>query len=890
VRFFKTSIIFFIFAYTPFSLSTNLVNSVSEIPMKVFYHSIPTNKIGQYIEYNPKLLTLRQYDDQGLYKEISIELSGHSNNAAEFRAYLDVSSNAIWVTDIFFNTEELQYQLTAEKYSFDSDGFKDEHLKIVLPSTINGKIQGFNNDKMYILVEYTSSGSKVFNFSEYDLLDDATLKRSLEFNDRFDSNISPSGNFFVTNTGIIDLTKTQLTWIDSGLRAYGAPLFIDNETIIFRDWDVGYFIGSISENVVSTSLVLSNDAPELQHATNGYIYHNLKSPNIINLYDSYYGLLKSFSIDKINNLWKLSDIELGSDINVNSDKYRRTLAGGLINRNFSFTYKDGKWLKQEKLIKGFELDKSYVFVSNLAEFEHNELYSIFTGDINKLKKLEAINETGYQWREIANISKKSGDVVFSFKYQNKIYIFSNYLDQTSDKNDAYRTNVAIIGLDGKQQTSLDLPFTSSANLKANIFNGHFYLTSPNGILRCTIQEFNCDDITPSTTLNGWPQYFNNYIYYYSYSENKLVYYNTKTGTNWNTSTFELPNSSSQSFQKFGEQLRFEDQLIIFKPDGDIDSITPIISANQDRLELPNINEFQNGQVSCNDTLFKCIYIEGQYALNFESKNPNTWERYKKIQGTLFFYDPFEEYHSLEIFRTKDDLIFPEVKEIMPKEIEIWQNDTLTIKLNDYFNNISYYEQESHGGWPEYYNDYIADRNGNLQLLMNNEQTWFEPTISFATYVGVNENFIMPVYPMFIKVKDVNDLPELRAGASLTLTKKENEDINVDFDEIFRDPERLELQYIIKNLPIPSGLAFEYGKLQGRLDKPGRYIFNLTVKDTSMEKLSSDFTFTIIISDKNGNIPSTKSNSSSSGGSYGWFFLIFNLIVFIYRRSSKKSSE
>jgi len=70
VQFIKASIIFFVLSYTPFTHSTNLVSSVSEIPIKIFYHSVQTNKLGQYIEYNEKLLTLRQYDNKGIRRQL----------------------------------------------------------------------------------------------------------------------------------------------------------------------------------------------------------------------------------------------------------------------------------------------------------------------------------------------------------------------------------------------------------------------------------------------------------------------------------------------------------------------------------------------------------------------------------------------------------------------------------------------------------------------------------------------------------------------------------------------------------------------------------------------------------------------------------------------------
>jgi len=879
----KVTIIFFLFTFSSFTHSTNLVDTVSEVPLKVFHNILPTFTQGQYIEYNEKLLTIRLYDNQGLHEEFSVELSGHSNNNSAFKAFVDTATNSIWVTDSHFDSEANEYYLTVEQYLFDDNGFTGDHQKINFPPGLLGDVQGFNNSHMYIIIQDVLDGSWVYNFTEYDLSSEISLKRSLAFDENFGSRISPNGSFFVTSNGIISLVAAEMVWIDSGLNSYGTPLFIDDETIIFRDWDVGYFIGSISENTVLTSLILPNNSSKLQYETQGYTYHKLESHQVINFYDSNDGLINSFSIDKRNNSWQISDIELGTDINDYSDQYKRTLEGGLINRNWFFSYNEGKWLQNEQLVKGFELDKGYVFVSNMEDAQEKDLYAIFIGDVNRLRKLELVNNTDYQWRDIAEIPKQAGEVKFASKYQNNIYIFSDYWDGTSTTSDAFSTSAIVLNLNGEQLTTIEVPFIGSANFVANIYNEHIYLTSPWGALKCTVQAFDCDDITPSTTLNGWPHYFNNYIYYYSFSENKLVYYNTKLGANWNMSTFELPDSSSRNFEKFGNQLRFDDHLLTFNDSGEIDSLETIISVNSDHIGLYSSNDFYNGRVSCDDRLVNCVYIEGQYTLKFTSINSDTWNRYKKIKGTLYFYDPFEEFHSLEVFRTKDDLIFPEIKEIMPKEIEIWQNDILKISLNDYFKNIYYYEQESHSGWPDYYDEYKANNDGDLQVTLTNEHTWFEPTIPFATYTGANDNFTIPIYPMSIIVRDINEPPELIAGASLTLTANKEESIQINFDKIFWDPERTSLQYIITTLPLPLGLAFEYGELQGALTKAGTYNVNVTVKDTSLDELSSDFTIKIHIKDENGNVPSAEDKPSSSGGVLGGYLLLLCTLLFSLRR-------
>lgn len=886
MQFLKIIAVSFLFVFSSFTFSTNLVDSVSEIPMKVFHNSLPTFTLGQYIEYNEKLLTIRLYDNQGLHKEFSVELSGHSNNNSNFKAYLDTAVNAVWITDSYFDNEEQGYYLTAEKYSFDAEGFNSEYQKIILPNSLLGKIQGFNNNNMYIVIEDTSTGSRTFNFTEYDLSSKISLKRNILFDDSFDSRISPNGDFFVTNKGIISLSGTEMEWIDSDLNSYGAPFFINEDTIIFRDWDVGYYIGSIKENIVSKSLILSNESSKLQYATQGNTYHRLHSSQVINFYDSNDGLINSFSIDDINNSWEISDIDLGTDINAYSGDFKRTLEGGLINRNLSFSYNEGTWLQHEQLVKGFELDKGYVLVSNMGDAQESDLYAVFIGDVNRLRKLELINNTDYQWRDIAEIPKQEGVVKFASKYQNNIYIFSDYWDGTSRTLDSFSTNAIVLNINGEQITTSEVPFIGSANFVANTYNEHIYLTSPSGALKCTIQAFSCENITPSTTLNGWPHFINNFLYFYSHSENKLVYYDTIIEGNWKTSTFELPNSSSKTFAKFGNQLRFDDNLILFNENGEIDSLKAITSVNTDSGSTNHFinNTFYNEKIACDDRLVKCIYIDDQYKLAFTSINSDTWRRYKKIKGTTFFYDPFEEYHSLEIFKRKDDLIFPEIKEIMPKEIEIWQNGTLKISINDYFQGISYYEQESHPGSPDYYDEYIADNNGDLQITLTNEHTWFEPTILFATYIGVNNNFTMPVYPMSIIVRDINDPPELVEGESLTLTVNIKDDIQIDFDNIFRDPERKDLIYTITNLPLPNCLEFQKErKLLGSLSKAGTYSVKVTVTDSSLDKLSSDFMFTIQIKDSNGNVPSTRDTSSSSGGTFGWVLLMLSIIL-IYRRS------
>jgi hypothetical protein len=305
---------------------------------------------------------------------------------------------------------------------------------------------------------------------------------------------------------------------------------------------------------------------------------------------------------------------------------------------------------------------------------------------------------------------------------------------------------------------------------------------------------------------------------------------------------------------------------------------------------------------------------------------------------------------------------------MPEKIEVWQYETLAISLNDYFTNISYYEQQGHSGWPSYVNEYLADSNGDLSLALTNEHTWFEPTIQFATYTGFNDHFTMPVQPLFIDVKDINEPPELNigvnlflaadidtniriildelffepertklkytilnlpllegielisgvltgiptksgnyeislrvqdtsieglysdfifeikiineapvlnSGASLTITSEINQSIQVNFDDIFQDPEGNALNYAVTNSQLPSGLLFETGMLSGALNAQGEHNINVTVFDNSSEDLSADFTFKIQVTE---NVADVKSKSASSGGSLGWFVLMLGMLT------------
>jgi len=879
VQLLRITIVLFFIIFSHFTFSTNLVNTVSTIPLKSFHQSLPTIIPGQYIEYSESLLTIRQYNNQGLHQEFSVELSGYSNNNSAFQAYLDSTSSAIWITGNHFDIDEGVTYIIVEKFVFNDEGFTGEYRKMQLPNSLTGVIRGFNNNNMYIVTEDTSTGSLLYNFTEYDLSNELLKKRSLQFDNNFGSRISPSGDYFVTTKGIISLTGTEIEWIDSGLNAGEVPFFINNDTILFKNEDVGYYIGSINNNIVSTSLLLSNNSSKLQYETRGYTYHRLNEERVINFYDNDDGLISSFSIDKVNNVWGVSDVELGTDINAYSQNYKRTSESGLINRNWSFSHIEGKWLQDKPLVKGYEYDTGYVFVSNMDDVQDNELYAIFTGDVNRLRKLEFISNNEYQWNDIDEIPKQKGNIKFSSKYMNKIYVVSVYWDGSSQTIDALSTIVRVINTDGEFVTEVEFSGVIGADsFVVNNINPEFIFW---GHLKCSIQYFTCENFA-LLPINTSTIYYNGFLYYYSDTDNKLHYYNTATGGVWNTSSFEFPEGSSSNFQKFGNQLRFDENLVVFNESGEIDSLMPIISANTDYITIFSENNFNNGTVSCDDRLVNCISIDGRYTLEFSSINSDTWGRYKNINGTPFFYDPFEYFHTLEVFKTKENLIFPTFQNLMPRETEeILQDEDFSISLNDYFNNITHYEHvgKEYNADSDYIDEFIADTNGNLQITVTNEHTWKEHIIPFSTYTGYNENFTMPVYPMSIIVKDINDPPELREGKSLTINPSDKDNIHITLDDIFWDPERKRLEYVITNLPLSNGLKWAHGGVRGSA-KPGIHNVNLTVTDTSLDELTASFTLKIQIKDEKGNIPTKK---DSSGGSLGWSLLFLTLLV-IFRNN------
>jgi hypothetical protein len=892
MQLFKIIAVFLLLALSPLASSTNVVEKVSQTSLKVFYNSFPTNTPGQYIEYNEKLLTVRQYNNQGLKKEFLVELSGHPGHQSDFKVFLDASANAIWVTDSHPNNGVNEYYLTVDKYGFDENGFTGDHQTINLPSSAFGNVQGFNNNRIYIVLADSTSGNVEYNFNEYDLTSEVSLERSLKLDEDIRSRPSPNGKFFITDKGIISLEGSALTWIDAdfGFGPNQVPYFIDDHTILFKHM-FGYSIGLINEKSISTSTILSDDSDRFQF---DYEWRYLDpSSRTISFFDKNNIVTKSFSIDKINNTWQINDIELGIDINTFSDNFKRTIEGGLINRDYYFSYNEGKWHKQEQLEKGFELDWKYTFVSNLNDIPDDDLYSIFKGDVLSFKKLELNDNTEYQWHDIATIPKQIGEIGFVFKYKNKLYVFSENWDGTTFTSEAYSTEVVIFNMNGEQLTTMELPFIGlSAQFVANIYNGHIYITSQSGALKCTIELFSCENITPLTTFNDLPHYFNNFLYFYSSSENELIYYNTKDTNGWVKSEFEFPNSYSRTFIEFGDQLRFDDNLVIFNENGEVHSLKKIISANTENLYLHNYieNEFQNGKASCDVALAQCIFIDDEYILEFQSINSDSSIWYKNIKGTPYFYDRFEETHTLKIFKEREGLVIPEIKkassginQIMSKDAEVWQYETFKISLTDYFTNISYYEHQRPSGWPEFYNYFIADSNGNLEVTLTNEHTWQEPIIPFSIYSGYNDNFIMPVYPVNIITQDINEPPELKEGVSLTLTTIMKERIELNLNSLFRDPERKSLLYQVSNEPLPEWLALQYGSdLVGYISKPGTYDVKVRATDTSLDMLSTEFTLVFKIKDSNGTIPSANDKPSSSGGSFGWYLLMFSL-VFMYRK-------
>jgi len=890
VQLLRITLIVFIFTFSSFTFSSNIVESVSNIPLKVF-SAYPTFTPGQYIEYNQRLLALRQYDNQGLNKEFLVEMSGHSNHNSAFDAFLDTTENVVWIIDSHFDNAHNHY-FTVDKYPFNENGFIGEPKKIILPANINGVIQGFNNNHMYIITEDNISGNGTYNFNEYDLSNEILLKRTLSFDDNFNSRISPSGDFFVTTNGIISLTEKEMIWTetDFGVSVSSAPFFIDDNTIMFSNWQ-GNYIGLINDKIISTSLILSKEPEDLGFEFD-YSYFNSLS-RTINYHSRDNKLIKSFSIDNINNSWQLSDINL-SDIPLNSnntigDHYLRTLEGGLIYANSNFIYSDGVWEYRAELTKSFELDKGYVFVLNANDTSVDELYAISTGDVKELRKLKHVDNMGYQWHDIAELPKQQGEVRFSMLYQEKIYIL-----YSPDIESYELSKAVIVNINGDHIETIDLPNVRQLDIKVSIYNGHFYLTSIWGNLKCTIETFQCDDLAPSLRISGSVQYFNNFLYAYGYMisdidhDSNLFYYDTRNNKGWQKSLFEIPSISNIRFKKFGNNVRLNTSLLTFNENGEIDSLTPITAINDDSPYINNdhnVIEFKDGRVSCDYELVKCIDIKGKYLLKFTSNNSDSDERYSKIQGTPFFYDSVEQPHSLEVFKTKEDLLFPEINEVMPKEIEAWQNDQLSINFDNYFNNISYYEKGLlNEGWPD--DEYLADDNGDFTIMLSNEHTWQEQTIQYGyrtTYTGINNYFTMPVSSMNIMLRDINDPPELREEISLTLTINKKDYTTVSFDDFLRDPERTELKYFITNLPLPSGLNPDYNGglkgIKGKFSKAGIYSIDVLATDTSKDEMPSSFTFTIKVKDDSGKVPSTNDKPSSSGGSLGWGVLMLSMLFF-----------
>jgi len=885
----KTILVIFLLAFSSFTFSSSIVESISDIPLKIFSEPLPTATPGQYVEYNQRLLAIRQYDDLGLVKEFSIDMPEHSNHTTAFQVFVDPSANVIWVIDSQLNNESNEYYLTVDKYLFNENGFVGEPEKINIPSNVYGRGVGFNNNLMYLRIG-GASVNEVTHIVEYDLSNDVAEKRSITFDHTIKAHLSPNGNLFITDKGIISLTDTEMTFTAvefEGLN-YQAPYFLDNSTVIYEN-NNGIYIGLINDNAISLSLIHEISSLEFDF----YDRYFDASSKVLNYLNRNYEVIKSFSLDKFEGLWQANEVKFNGKVlnSTDGNHNRRTAAGGLIYGNSFFTYLAGQWQDPVELSKGLELDKGYVFVSNANDIESHDLLAISVGDVKKLRKLESLEESNYQWRDIADLPKVLGTVTFAMQYQEKIYI------QYHTEEDA-KANVMVVNLNGEHIETVEIPKYLHYNFKAKVYNGKLYLTSRSENLVCTLDVFHCDLLMEDISASSAPLYFNHFLYSYAYSsalgEYHLYFYDTRNDEGWKKSILKLAENSNQTIEKFGDNLRLNNDVLVFNESGEVDSTIPIISINSDGLYLQNYNNniFENGKVACDDKLIKCISIQGNNGLNFISINAGNHKRYTQIQGTPFFYDFWEYDYTLELFKSKENLLFPEINEVMPKEIEAWQNEQLSINLSQYFNNISYYEKGlRNAGWPD--DEYSVDENGNFSMMLTNEHTWQEQPIRFATYnsyTGFNDNFTMSVPPMLINLRDVNDIPELKKDVSLQLNEDKKDYFTINFNDFFQDPERLELKYHVTNLPLPNGLEPIYnGGLQGvggSISKSGTYEIEVLATDTSVDELSATFKMILKIKGSSDDTVSTNEKSSSSGGSIGWILLMLNALL-VWRKHLKR---
>ncbi len=894
MQFSKTIVVIFLLAFSSYTFSSSIVESISDIPLKIFSEPLPTATPGQYVEYNQRLLAIRHYNNQGLEKEFSVEMPEHVNQTSAYsvKVFVDKSADVIWVADYRTNNETNEHYLTVDKYIFNDNGFVGDPEKINIPANVYGRVQGFNNNLMYLRIG-GASVNEVTHIVEYDLTNDVAENRSITFDHSIKAHLSPNGNLFITDEGIISLTDTEMTFTEvdfEGLN-YQAPYFLDNSTVIYEN-NNGIIIGTISDKAISLTLI--HEISSLEFDFHGRYFD--ASSKVLNYLNRNSEVLKSFSLDKLEGVWQINEVKFNGKV-LNStygNHNRRTSTGGLIYANSFFTYLAGKWQDPVELSKGLELDKGYVFVSNASDIESNSLYAISVGDVNKLRKLESLENNNYQWRDIAELPNGIGTVKFAMQYQEKIYIqFHAEGDITT------KANIMVVNLNGEYIETVEIPTYLHYDFKAKVYSSKLYLTSRSENLVCTLDAFHCDLLMEDLSASTAPLYFNHFLYSYAYSaaldENHLYFYDTRNDEGWKKSALEIPENSPPTIEYFGDNLRLNNDVLVFNESGEVDSTIPITAVNSDGLYLQNYNnnKFKNGKIACDDKLIKCISIKGSNGLNFTSINLGTHKRYKQIQGTPFFYDFWEYDYTLELFKSKDDLLFPEIEEVMPKEIEAWQNEQLSINLSQYFNNISYYEKGlRNAGWPD--DEYAVDENGNFSMMLTNEHTWQEQPIRFATYnsyTGFNDNFTMSVPPMLINLRDVNDIPELKKDVSLLLSEDKKDYFTINFNDFFQDPERLELKYHVTNLPLPNGLEPNYsGGLQGvsgSISKAGTYEIEVLATDTSVDELSATFTMTLTIKGSSGDTISTDEKSSSSGGSLGWILLMLNVLLIGLKQPKRK---
>lgn len=872
--------------------SDNFVKSVFKKSTPNYINLFPvSSKKGSYVATGEHHVALRQFNNTGLVNEYVIEVEEVNN----LRSYYDPVRKQIWRDYLKIDaTDNVITEDTPRLYNVYQLGeSKIELLKTeqTFENFEGYSIYGVSNGIAYLSPPYDSTKVVI-----YDTDDKVKLNEIQEFGvDEATHVLSYDGSYLVsllidgeiTFTEFEENTIVRRTLSVPELKSYQSLKFIEKNTFIVEDDSNSFIIYSVNEqrDGLTKLFTTTDELLKEQFNINEQSQYSFDDVSLLIAFSSYNSKTYSYDrvylkLSKLDGSWQVNQLDPFSDstyenLSVNFDNQ---IIGSLA----KYELIEGKWQGNNDNYNGIKYIYDDFAVTNLDDDE--ELYILTQSDWLHVEKLVENDIGKYSLSNMSSFPVQSESITNAFKVNNFLYVTNSsnqFVEIDLDTND-FRIR------------ELEYPVGGS---RLVLRNGNIFLYGSQ-LIMCDVASLVCVNKNPAESHTRITFINNNLVAMTLDDDKKIVRLDIDSPETWHEIDVSAlaENISFNNLRMIGNSLIVNNgrYFLTFDENWTLNLSSPdILNSARGYVNLPNELVFNNGSVTCDNHLSRCAAVNKNMTLYFEPIKAVSaainWNFPENVGNQKYIFN--ESASGYELFILEDDITFPSpLKSFKEYENKIYlQNSIVEFDLNNHIEGIAQYLSSfsAYSSDVYYFEYFILDQNGILSPLeLINEYTWQEIAIPIRNYTGINDHFSVELEPVYLNVKDINDAPELIKETSLTFSVVKDQQLHILLDSLFTDPERKPLSYSFEQ-DLPTGLEFNpfNSAIEGIPTNSGSYKVTVIVAeayaDEDEQALSSAFTLTINVANKEGVI-----QSEEKSGSMNFLLLVMLTITLTRSRRNK----